>query len=408
MKTPRRHIAIMTSSLAGGGAERKAILIASGLHRRGHRVDLLVERLVCDYAADFPPGLPLLYGRRVSNQEATLARLPTVPQRLIPVPVPWRARFPRSVLATRLPLRQLPLLASRRAPRWAVGVAEYLDCARPDVLLAMQVGGTVAATMATHLAHHPVRIVATAENSFHRKRMVRRGRRTYPFAAASVGASRGVTRSLSELIGVPNERIHTIYNPVVTDDLLRRAEESPLHPWLDSADAPTVLAIGRLNRIKDFPTLLRAFALLATKRPLRLIVLGKGKLLSKLQDLVGELGVAEWVHFAGFVENPYAFLSRASLFVLSSQREGLSNVLIEAMACGCPVVSTDCPHGPAEILEGGRHGHLVPVGDHVALSEAMARTLDAPPSRDALRERAAFFNIENAVDRYESLLLDEA
>ena len=198
----------------------------------------------------------------------------------------------------------------------------------------MQVGGTVAAMMAVRLAHHPVRVVATAENSFHRRRMVRRGRRAYLFADAAVGNSRGVAGDLAGLIGVPRERVHTIYNPVVTDGLLRQAGESPSHPWLEDSGPPTILAIGRLNRIKDFPTLLRAFARLATRRPLRLIVLGKGKLLSRLRTLTRKLGIVDQVHFAGFVENPYAFLARASLFVLSSQREGLSNVLIEAMACG--------------------------------------------------------------------------
>ena len=214
---------------------------------------------------------------------------------------------------------------SRRAPRWAVGIAGFLDSAKPDALLAMQVGGAAAAAMAVQLAQQPVRVVATANNSFHRNRMVRRGRRAYPFADAVVGVSRGVAADLVGRIGIPAERVHTIYDPVVTDELLRRTKESPSHSWLERSGPPTVLAIGRLNRIKDFPTLLRAFAKLATMRPVRLIVLGKGKLLSKLRALAHELGIAERVHFAGFVENPYAFLSRASLFVLSSKREGLSS-----------------------------------------------------------------------------------
>ena len=134
-------------------------------------------------------------------------------------------------------------------------------------------------------------------------------------------------------------------------------------------------------------------------------MLGEGRLRPKLLSLARELGVAEQVDFPGFRENPYAFLARADLFVLSSRNEALPTVLIEAMACGCPVVSTDCPYGPREILEDGRLGPLVPVGDADALAEAMARVLDAPPSRDLLRERASFFSVERAVDRYEEMLL---
>ena len=125
----------------------------------------------------------------------------------------------------------------------------------------------------------------------------------------------------------------------------------------------------------------------------------------KLQALAHELGVSENVEFAGFVNNPFSYLPRARLFVLSSRHEGLANVLVEAMACGCPVVSTDCPFGPSEILEGGRWGELVPVGDPVALAEAMVRAMEAPPRREALRKRASFFSLERALGRYEELLL---
>ena len=203
------------------------------------------------------------------------------------------------------------------------------------------------------------------------------------------------------------ERIRTVYNPVVSADLDRKARESPPHPWFDDRPCPVILAIGRMKKVKDFSTLLRAFARLLVQRPARLIVLGEGRLRPSLQSLAWELGIAERVDFPGFQENPYAFLAKADLFVLSSRHEALPTVLIEAMACGCPVVSTDCPSGPREILEDGRLGPLVPVGDTEALAKAMARVLDEPPSRDLLRERASFFSVERAVERYERLLLGE-
>ena len=228
-----------------------------------------------------------------------------------------------------------------RAPRWAVGVAGYLDSAQPDAVLAMQVIGVVAATMAMHLTLRPVRLVATAHNRFDKRRLIRRGRRAYPLANVAIGVSQGVSNDLAGIIKVPIDRVHAIYNPVVTDELLLKSKDVCEHPWLKDSGPPVILAIGRLSKAKDFPTLLRAFARLSIGRSLRLIVLGKGKLLNKLLALARDLGISDRVHFAGFVANPYAFLARATLFVLSSRREGLPTVLIEALACGCPVVSTD-------------------------------------------------------------------
>jgi glycosyltransferase involved in cell wall biosynthesis len=171
-----------------------------------------------------------------------------------------------------------------------------------------------------------------------------------------------------------------------------------------------VLGAGRLHPQKDFPTLLRAFARVRAQRPARLVVLGSGKRAARraaLLALAGRLGVGADVDLPGFAENPYAYMARAAVFALSSAWEGLPTALIEAMACGCPVVSTDCPSGPAEILEGGRYGELVPVGDDAALAAALLRALDAPPARAALRARAAQFSLEAAVERYLPVLFPE-
>ncbi len=162
---------------------------------------------------------------------------------------------------------------------------------------------------------------------------------------------------------------------------------------------------------KDFETLLAAFAQVRGARPARLMILGDVRKGEKdaayrrgLEALARELGVASDVAFPGFVVNPFAFLSHVALFVLSSRWEGLGVVLIEALACGCPVVSTDCPSGPSEILGGGRWGRLAPVGDAAALAEAIVLTLDQPPDREALRERAQTFSIDRAIQRYAELL----
>ena len=405
---PSRRIAVLSPTLAGGGAERKALLIAAGLLERGHEVDILVHHLVCHYPDEVPGRARLLYlsSRGDGETRGLLDRLAVVPQPLFPGPTPWRTRLPRAALLRKVRGKQLPLLMSTRPPRWAAGIAAYADREHPSALLAMNVLAVTATTMAASLVRRPTRVVGTLHDVLRSGRLLERARRSYPFADCAVGISEGTTAELEGLPGMERNRIHTIHNPVVSADLGRKARESPHHPWLDDRRCPVILAIGRMKKVKGFSTLLRAFARLLDRRLARLIVLGEGRLRPSLRSLARELGIAEQVDFPGFQENPYAFLAKADLFVLSSRYEALPTVLIEAMACGCPVVSTDCPFGPREILEDGRLGPLVPVGDAEALAAAMARVLDGPPEPDGLRARASFFSVERAVDRYEQLLLD--
>ena len=173
-----------------------------------------------------------------------------------------------------------------------------------------------------------------------------------------------------------------------------------------------IIGCGRLVHQKDFPTLVRAFALVRPRFEARLLILGSGPSPRKdeqerhrLATLAADLGVGDAVALPGFVGNPLAYMSQAALFVLSSLYEGFGMVLVEAMACGCPVVSTDCLSGPAEILEDGAYGPLVPVGDPEALAEAMLRTLRFPPAKERLRRRAADFSLERCASGYERVLL---
>ena len=414
MKRSRRpvghRLAILTPTLAGGGAERKALYIAAGLLESGHEVDLLLYRLICHYPSEVPDRVRLFFLSDRSDTETptNLGRVAVVPQPLVSEPIPWRTRYPRAALLFRTRRKQLPLLMSSRPVRWAVGIATYLDREQPSALLAMNVLAVTATTMAASLAHRSPRMVATLHDVLRSRRLLRRARNSYPYADAAVGVSHGIAAELAGIPGMSHDRIHTIYNPVVSAELERQALEPTGHSWLDEPIIrPVVLAIGRMKKVKDFSTLLTAFAQLLDRRPARLVVLGKGPLRRTLLSLARELRIAEHVDFPGFVENPYAFLAKADLFVLSSRNEALPTVLIEAMACGCPVVSTDCPVGPREILEDGRLGALVPVGDSEALAAAMSRTLDNPPQRTALQERASFFSTERAVARYEELLLGE-
>ena len=231
-------------------------------------------------------------------------------------------------------------------------------------------------------------------------------RHAYPMADAIVAVSDGVADRLARKTGLPRAAIRTVYNPVVVPELPALAAEPVAHPWFRPGGPPVVLGVGRLVEQKDFPTLLRAFALVRQRRPARLVILGDGPAEARrdLEAVAAGLGCAEDLDLPGFVANPFAYMARASVFALSSLHEGLPGALIQALACGCPVVSTDCPSGPSEILEHGRHGRLVPVGDHEALASAILACLDDPSGREERVARAAAFGLERAVDRYLALI----
>jgi glycosyltransferase involved in cell wall biosynthesis len=230
-------------------------------------------------------------------------------------------------------------------------------------------------------------------------------RRTYLMADAIVAVSEGVAQDLVAHAGVSRERITKIYNPVVTAELLVRAKEPLDHPWLKPGEPPIILGTGRLVSPKDFSTLLRAFARVRAQRKSRLIILGEGNRRNELEYLAQKLGVSNDVALPGFVANPCAYMARASVFVLSSAWEGFGNVIVEALACGCPVVSTDCPNGPSEILGDGAYGPLVPVGDDAAMADAILAILESSTESGRLQARAAEFSAERAVDDYLDVLL---
>ena len=395
----RPHIALFMKSLGGAGIERVMLNLAGALVERGHRVDLLVCR-GGEFEAEVPAGVGVVMVREASGLR-------------------WRSSLlragPGDVL---VPL--LSLLLSRRPPpelRCLPELIRYLRQERPAALLAAASYANLAAIWAGRAAGAATRIAVSEHGplSIATEGPHRRGqrrwrvlrplvRRLYPQAGAIVAVSDGVADDLARTAALPRSRIATLYNPVVDGTLHERARVAVAHPWFVPGQPPVILGVGRLSPQKDFPTLLRAFARLRRQRAARLVILGEGRKRAALERLARELGIADAVDMPGFVANPFAYMARASLFVLSSAFEGLPTVLIEALACGCPVVSTDCPSGPAEILEGGRWGPLVPVGDDAALAAAMLATLAAPLPRARLRERGAFFSVERAAERYGALL----
>jgi len=195
-----------------------------------------------------------------------------------------------------------------------------------------------------------------------------------------------------------------IHNPIVSADLFEKQNEAVEHPWFQDSEVPVIIGIGRLHTQKDYETMIRAFSIIRRDRAVNLLILGEGTEKDRLLDIVKKLDLDDFVEFPGFVSNPHAFIARASVLALSSRWEGFGNVLVEALAAGTPVVSTDCPGGPSEILEEGRLGKLVPVGDIEAFARAIQDTLDDPQDRDKLIDRADDFSIDTITSQYIEIL----
>ncbi|MEO0278167.1 MAG: glycosyltransferase [candidate division WOR-3 bacterium] len=306
-------------------------------------------------------------------------------------------------------------LGARRALTSIPALVRYLRRERPDVLFGVLSHINVTAFLARMLAGIRIPIVVTEHNTFSVAHPYAERKTTskllpflmrlfYPQASCIVGVSRGVVDDLKKVLRFDSSKFRVIYNPIVDEDLFRKAEEPLDHPFFGEGKPPVILAVGRLHAAKDFPTLLRAFALVRKEMDARLLILGEGEKRRELETLARDLGIERDLDMPGFVQNPYKYMKRASVFVLSSQWEGLPTVLVEALACGCPVVSTDCPSGPAEILENGKYGLLVPPKNPEKLAEAILRVLRDQNLAEELRkkgpERARDFTVDRAVEEY--------
>lgn len=355
---------LFLTSLTGGGAERAMVLLAAGLADRGWSVDLILTRAQGVFVRDVPEHV------RVVDLGAS---------RII-----W----------------SLPRLV------------RYLRRERPPVLLSTLSTTNCVAILARYLARTHTRVVVNEQNTpskshanshYMRLRTLPKLMRwTYPRADAVTAISGGVARDLAHVTGLADRRISVIYNPVVSGEVESLATQPVDHPWFRPAQPPVILGVGRLVDQKDFSTLLRAFARVRAATDVRLIILGDGERRKQLQILAEELGIADHVSFPGFATNPYAYMARSAVLALSSKWEGLGMVLIEAMTCGTPVVSTDCPSGPDEILEGGRWGRLAAVASAEDLADAILSTMrDSGPDP---RARAADFSVDRAVEQYEQVL----
>lgn len=364
----RRRIAVFLPSLVGGGAERVMVTLVNAFVRRGFAVDLVLASLEGPYLTSVESGVRVV-----------------------------------DLKAGRIVKALLPLI-------------RYLRREQPVAMLSAMGHANVVAVMAAKLSGESTRVViserTTVSGAYRNaaglsaRWTFRLMRPLYRRADGICAVSKAVALDLAEFVKIPSDKVEVIYNPFDLQLIGRNAVAECGHPWLSEDGRPVIIAVGRLNEAKDFHILISAFAKMRRSSAARLLILGEGELRSSLEALASEIGLTpDDVQMPGFVDNPFAYLSRSALFVLSSRREGLPGALIEAMACGTPVVSTDCRSGPDEILEGGRWGRLVPVGDVDALAKAMTEVLDTP--RDQLpdvRARARDFEQERAVDAYLRLL----
>jgi glycosyltransferase involved in cell wall biosynthesis len=361
MSTITPRIALFLRTLGGGGAERAHINLARGMIDAGIEVDLVLSNGEGLDLWEIPPEVRIIDFKapRVSASLPSLIRY----------------------LRQEQPVAIIPTL--HYAIEIAI-VAKYLAGVDTKVLVPEQ------NNLSREVKYH--------EKKFHRRLIPWFVRGLYPFADAIVGVSQGVAKDLAQLTGLPVERIRVIYNPAVPE-LLEKAQASIDHPWFMPGAPPVILSVGRLEDQKDYPTLIRAFAKVRAVCNARLMILGWGPDRSELEALVAELGLTDDVEMPGFVKNPFPYMKKAAVFALSSRWEGMPNVIIEALTIGTPVVSTNCESGPTEILEDGKYGELVPVGDSQSLADALLKVLSGnikSVSSDCLNQ----FSLKSVTQQY--------
>ena len=365
MTEPLPRLALFIPELTGGGAERVTVNLAKAFADRGLDVDILLVTAVGPYLDQVPSSVRVVE------------------------------------LGSGSTSRSVPALMS------------YLRDRRPEAIISAAHHANIAILIAKRLANVRTRVLVTIHNTYSMTRRDASGLRarlmhpmirwTYPWADAVVAVSDGVADDFASSVGMERTSIDTVYNPVVTPDMFAASRGDAVHPWVRDGGDPVLIGIGRLVPQKDFATLIRAVNLVRASRPVRLVILGDGPERSGLESLVEELDLVDVVDLPGFVDNPYATLARADAFVLSSRWEGLPTVLIEALALGVPLVSTRCESGPVEILENGRYGRLVPVGDAERLAETVIRTLVDPLNVDPVAA-CDRFTVQRAVEGYLSLV----
>ena len=364
-----KSVALYLPNLTGGGAERTLLRLAIGFRTSGW-----TPRFIVDQA----------HGELVDAVQAEA--------------------IPLEILNASRTLFALPRLAA------------WLRAHRPDVLLSAITHNNLIAVWARALAQVPTRIIlsehtllsrqAATHQRWQDRLLPRLCALTYPHASARVAVSTAVAADLADYAHLERHAIAVIPNPVVMPDFPQRVALPCSHRWLHDSSVPVIVAAGRLEPVKDFAMLLHAFARVRQQRPVRLLILGEGSQRDELLALRDTLNLTADVDLPGFQHDPLPFFARSAVLAVSSRYEGFGLTLVEALACGIPVVSTACG-GPTAILADGRYGALTPVGDAVALSAALANALDHRPAAALLQNRAQDYTVAAVTRRYLNLFTQE-
>lgn len=359
----KKHIALFVPSLQGGGAERVMVMLANGFAAHGHRVDLVLAKADGPYLAEISPDV-----RVVDLQKSR-------------------------VLFSLVPL------------------VRYLRREKPTSMLSALIHANIVAILARRLSGSSSRLVVSERSSpsgsygfFYRYVLHPLVRVLYPFADGIVAVSDGVRRELIDAFRISEGKVTAIPNPIDIGTISQLASRPIDHPWTQQGAPQLILAVGRLVPEKDYPSLLDAFRLVRNHTDAHLVILGEGPLRPVLEAKVRDDGLEDAVYMPGFDSNPFRWMVRCDAYVLASLTEGFPNSLVQAMACGAAVVSTDCPHGPNEILNDGKWGKLVPVGDSEAMAASIVTILRA--EKDGLsRNGVEPFMADSVIGRYLDMLV---
>lgn len=364
-----RRMAVLASFSGEGGVERMLLNLLSAWVDQGVEVDLL----------------------RIKRKGAFAERIPAEVNTIdLPIRHSWGNIIPLARYLRNHP--DLPLLAAKERAGQTALLARKL--ARTENRILIRLG--------THLS-------TALRGKSAPRRWLRFGvaRLLYPQADGIIAISRGVVEDVARFARLPEEIFRVIPNPVISPEIKEASREPVDHPWLSDSSGKVLVAAGRLTQQKDFSTLIRSLSLIRESREARLIILGEGPQRADLENLIRRLGLESVIDMPGFASNPYRFMARADAFVLSSAWEGFGNVLAEAMSLGVPVVSTDCPSGPGEMLQQGMVAPLARVGDPQDLARAVLRVLEDPPSPEKLRSAVVEYGAEASAKRYLETLFPE-
>jgi glycosyltransferase involved in cell wall biosynthesis len=361
-------ISFFLPSLHGGGAERVVVNLIKEFAKKGISVDLVLANAKGPYLREIPKEVKIfdLKSRRVHFALPKLVRY-------------FKKEKPEIFVSSLSHANIVSIIAKK--------------IARSKTKLFLREDTTLS------LAYYNSKSFKTKIMPFLMKLL-------YPYSDLVIAVSKGIKDDLEKFAKLPENKIKVIYNPIITQDLFIKAKEPVDHPWFAPDSPPVILGVGRLTKAKDFPTLLKAFALVRKEIDSRLVILGEGDDRKSLEKLSKDLDIEEYLWMPGFVDNPYKYMSKASVFVLSSIYEGLPTVLVEALALSCPVVSTDCPSGPDEILENGKYGKLVPVGDHIAMAQAIEEILTGKVHYMVPKSVLEQYTLEFSSNQYIKLLFE--